>query len=421
MRRDSDIRSSRAGTIVLALLLCLVAACATVEPPTGGPPDTIPPQLLSAFPDSGSVGLTGVDRLILEFSEKVQPVAAERILKFYPDLEVRRSKWKGRRRLTVELLDTLPADTVIVVELTAGYTDMHRVKSPVTRTIVLATSDSLPTGQIRALVTLDNEPVDGAVIELYALPHDSVSWDYETWVPKDPLRRASSDTTGWVTLDWLPTPGGPWLLRFFADSNHDMRAQENEAQRLWPRSWNLDADNEQLALGTMSLFTPSTAGRLIATSLDSTWNTSVYGWSEVIAESDTGLVFLHRTQPARGQIPVAFNDSTIWDPAGPNLCRLTLFADVDGDSMWSVLPDSSAVDTVTWWWEPFAVLDSLNVEPGRPLAIALPSMLSERIQGTAPPLQEMIPDSLSATATDSTFATTDPDSLPTLEDDDPEE
>lgn len=391
------------GISVLVVAIYLAASCATMEAPGGGPEDKTPPELVLTMPDSGSVGLASVDRLVFEFSEKVQPVPAERLLRFYPDLEVRSSHWKGRRRLTVELVEPLPADTVIVVELTAGYSDMHRVQAPTTRIVVLATANTLPEGRLRALVLLDGQPSPKAVAELHPVPHDSVTWSYGAWVPQNPLRRAVADSTGWFSLDWLPVPGGPWLLRLFADNNGDLRPQENEAQRLWPQTWSLSEDHVQPTLDAFELYAPSTPGSLVAVSLDSTWNAPVHGWTEKIADTDTGLVYEHRLRPDKGQIPVSRSDRTIWEGAGPDLCRLVLFADLDGDSLLSALPDSSAVDTVAWWWEPHALVDSVTVEPGRPRSIQLPAMPTDRKPAWEPPSPAlMLPDStLTAAVSDS--------------------
>ena len=69
----------RAGTLIglaAAFGLALTLACATVQPPSGGPVDETPPVLAAAWPESGSVGLDQVQEIRLRFSEKVDPVPA---------------------------------------------------------------------------------------------------------------------------------------------------------------------------------------------------------------------------------------------------------------------------------------------------------------------------------------------------------
>ena len=54
-----------------ALALLLLAACAQVKEPTGGPKDMEPPKLLSAEPADGSINFTG-KRIVLHFDERVK-------------------------------------------------------------------------------------------------------------------------------------------------------------------------------------------------------------------------------------------------------------------------------------------------------------------------------------------------------------
>ena len=200
MRGARGISGARAWTLVPALLLCLLAACATIEPPTGGPDDKTPPVILSISPDSAAVGLRGVRELEFVFSEKVEPLPGERFLTLYPPLEIEKTKWKGRRRARVILLDTLPADTVIVVEIPAGHPDVHRVPSERSLRYPIATADSLPPGRLRLALQQGDTAAVGGVVELYAVPPDTLEW-----FRQDPLRRAEADTPVSYTHLTLPT------------------------------------------------------------------------------------------------------------------------------------------------------------------------------------------------------------------------
>jgi len=369
MKARRGDRRHRAGAAAFALALAaLLGACAQVEPPRGGPEDVTPPRLLATTPDSGAVGLDDVRSLEFLFSEKLTVQPAERLLQFYPPLEVAKSRWKGRRRLTVELRAPVPEDTVVVAFLPAGYRDGHGVGAVRSRTLVFSTGDSLPPGRLGALVTLEGEPAGRAALELLAAPGDTAGAP-----PPEVLRRAvAADSSGHVSLDWLPVPGGPWTLRVFNDENGDGRLADNEPQRLWPGTWTLGPDLPARDLGLLALFKPNTPGRLLAAPPPAPWPAPLLGWPETIGEEDRGFTPAHARRKARGTVP-AQSDTTVWPAAGPGLTRLILFADVDGDSVLSALPDSSAADTVLWTWEPFAVVDSLEIEPGRPLRLALPA------------------------------------------------
>ena len=82
---------------------------------------------------------------------------------------------------------------------------------------------------------------------------------------------------------------------------------------------------------------------------------ALLGWVAKVAEEDTGFVPVHAGGGAKPQ-RIAVGDTTVWEKAGPGRVRAILFADLDGDSLLSALPDSAAVpDTVLWRWEPYAV------------------------------------------------------------------
>jgi len=398
MARRPHAAAARAGRLLPALLACLAAACAQVEPPRGGPEDRTPPVLLSVRPDSGAVGLRGVDRLEFTFSEKVDPRPAQRFLKLYPPLEIAKTKWHGRRRAEVLLRDTLPPDAVVVVEVPRGLPDAHRVASDRTRRYPLATADSLPPGRLAAKVVYHDAAARDAVLELYPLEPDSLPWNR-----RELARRAEADTAGRIEVPWLAAPGGPWVARLFLDENHDLRPGENEAQRLLPGTVATTAAAPLADLGTIRLFAPRDPGSLRGYYADADTARDLFGWAAKVAEQDTGFAPVHAGGAAPARTRVAPGDTTVWEPAGPGAVRVVLFADLDGDSLLSALPDSTALaDSVIWTWEPFVVADSLTVEPGLPLPVALPAVPAAGIPcPVAPPPRPAAaaaPDSLAAAA-----------------------
>ncbi len=382
----------RGGAVGLALLLCLAASCATMEMPTGGPPDITPPEIIAFSPDSAAVGLVGVDRLVFQFSEKMTRRPAESFMRFYPDLEVRKTKWKSRRTLTVILADTLPADTVIVVEIPKGLQDAHRVPSVGSLVFPIATADSIPDGVLAGQALLEGEPAAGAVVELYEVPPDSVDWTRQPVV-----RRAEADTIGRFTVPWLTRPAGPWLVRVFFDDNDDLRPGESEPSRLWPGEFSLTADLAERDLGVLTVYKPTTPGSIIG--LPAEGDSTVFGWPLSIAEDDTGFAPGHARSAPAGLLAVSPGDTNVWSEAGPGLTRLVLFRDLDGDSLMSAIPDSVAADSVAWLWEPFALVDSLEIEAGLPVEVQLPAVPDTMIRCLVPPPLPAPADTASA-ATD---------------------
>jgi hypothetical protein len=413
------ISRDRAIAAALALLASLAAACATIEPPQGGPVDVTPPVVVDVTPDSGSVGLSDLRRLEIRFSEKVDPVPAARFLHLYPPLEIESTSWKGRQRAIVTLRDPAPPDTVLVVELPRGHADVHRVERERSRRYPLATADSLPPGEIRGVLSLEAGPAVGAVVELYDVPPDTLEF-----FRQDILRRTEADSSGRFVLPWLPAPGGPWLLRAFADANGDLRPGDNEAQRLLPVEIALTSAAPVADAGAHTLFGPNTPGRLLG--LPDTLvadKRALFGWTLRISERDTGFAPDHLRSPPPGQAAVVPGDTAVFAPAGPGPVRLVLFADLDGDSLLSALPDSvAAPDSVLWRWEPYTTAEPLEVEPGLDLTHPLPAVPDTlRPCLVAPPIAA-VPDSAAATAAPADSLVpeaADPDTIPAPEGDEP--
>ena len=61
---------------VWAGLACGAIACANVEPPPGGPPDTAPPQVMAVRPESGAVVRDFRQDAEIRFDEVVDEMAS---------------------------------------------------------------------------------------------------------------------------------------------------------------------------------------------------------------------------------------------------------------------------------------------------------------------------------------------------------
>jgi hypothetical protein len=341
--------------------LLLLGSCATVGSPGGGPEDRTPPALVAVAPDSGAVGLGGLRHLGLRVSEKMDPQPASSFLQLFPEVPVAQTKWHGRQEVGVFLEEPLPPDTVIVVEVTASLRDAHGVPMARSRSYPLATADALPDGMLSGRLVMAEEPLADGRVELYAWPPEGRST-----FPLPPLRRAPTDTLGRWQLPWLPWPSGPYYLRAFADPNGDERVGENEARRLLAQPVSLDSLNQQRDLGITVLYDPQTPGRLITSVVGPpAWPGGVMGFTEKIAEEDTGWAPAPQKRRARGQLALTTDGESVFEQVGPGLVRVILFVDADQDSLLSLLPAvGAAAGEGPWFLEPYALLDSLHVEAG---------------------------------------------------------
>ncbi|MBT3317103.1 hypothetical protein HN388_03905 [bacterium] len=350
---------SKTRLATMLVVLYLFVGCATMEAPTGGAADTVPPELVVFFPDSAAVNVPVDSQLIYLFSEKVKPVAPDRMFEFYPELDIKSGSWSKRQQVKINLETPLPPDTTIVVTLAKGYMDVHGFAADKTVVYPFATGAAIDSCSITGRLTMNNGPVISGLLELYSIPPDSIEY-----FQQDPLRRASTDSLGYYNFQWLPTDGGPYLIRAFSDNNGDRRPGDNEATRLFPDE--ISQTMQFVDNGETVIFAPSTPGTLSTiVNLPLPENQVVFSWTEKIGENDDPWTPDDVTFPSNAQ-SVALNDTLVFNEAGPGDVRVFFFADVNSDTLFSILPDSISTDSVQYYFEPHLTIENIFIEPGMP-------------------------------------------------------
>jgi hypothetical protein len=223
------------------------------------------------------------------------------------------------------------------------------------------------------------------------------------------LRRTTTDEKGAYRFDWLPVPGGPWLVRAFTDADDNLRPGDRDALRLLPDTLHLTVEQPEDSGGVTTLFAWDTPGRVLVGPFEPPTHTGqVMGWSLKMAEEDTGWV----PAPEDGTTNPIFS----LDPASggvigevsPGLNRVLVFVDVDGDSTFSGIPDSmlafvpdslrsASPDTTLggdWFLEPWLMAEDIQVEPGLDTRLNLPVEPFLLTPWTPPAPEPASPDSL---------------------------
>ena len=210
----------------VSVLLALAAlACARIEPPPGGPPDTSPPQLLATRPDSfaripgfrGSVEFR-FDEVISEGSSANEGTGTgdlEKLVILSPSTKVPDVSWH-RDRIDVRPNGGWQPDRVYRVELLPGVTDLRRNRSDTGAVLTFTTGAPLPATSIQGTVVdwTTGRPAPAALVEAILLP-DSLPY------------RGVTDSSGHISLG--PLPAGDYVVRGVLDQNHNMRLDPREA------------------------------------------------------------------------------------------------------------------------------------------------------------------------------------------------
>ena len=109
--------------LILVFLLVL-AGCARKGAPSGGPPDLVPPVVVSCAPDSGRARVPLDARISVTFSEGMEPRATGEAVSLAPQVGIRQRRWSGRE-LTLVLEDSMRANQTYTLFVGPSARDRH--------------------------------------------------------------------------------------------------------------------------------------------------------------------------------------------------------------------------------------------------------------------------------------------------------
>lgn len=340
---------------------------------------------------------------------------AQSWLRTYPPLEIKKTGWSRATTATVEFFDPLPADTVIVVEILPGMADSHNVKSSYSYRFPLATGDSIPDAVLTGGLVQADTALAGAVVELYPIPPDTLEY-YQ----QDAVRRTLTDAGGVYHFDWLPSPGGPWLLRAFTDQDGNLRPADKDAQRLHPDTLRIVAGERVAQVAPLTLYPWNTPGTLQTDPFEPpAWPGRVGAFALAVSQADTGWAPapIDTARNPLGWLDPATGGDVEGAPAGQD--RVVVFVDLDADSTFNAVPDSlwgpdvaALSDTVTWYLEPWGLVEGIELEPGLSARFGVPALGDSLVVWSPPPPPPPAPVDSLATAGNDSLATAPADTLP---------
>jgi hypothetical protein len=161
--RNSHLRLQH---LFLLLLSFLWFRCAGEQPPSGGPVDTVPPKIVSAYPEPNTVNFAD-NRIILEFDKYVDETSVESSVFISPSLGVLEFDWSGKE-VEIRFHEPLRANTTYVVTVGTDAIDI-RNKNRMERAYALAfsTGAAIDLGSVSGRV-YDEKP-EGVMIFAYRL------------------------------------------------------------------------------------------------------------------------------------------------------------------------------------------------------------------------------------------------------------
>ena len=173
----------RLRPIAVVLAIAGVACgCGKKGPPSGGPPDLVPPRVIASVPDSGSAGVARDGALTLTFSEPMEPRSTGDAIAIAPPLQIRRFRWSGRT-VTVVLAESLKTSYAYTLLVGVGARDRHGNPLRDGVAVVFTAADSFPPGSIEGKIEARGFSAGSAYLWCYDAardhPPDSTGRDFD--------------------------------------------------------------------------------------------------------------------------------------------------------------------------------------------------------------------------------------------------
>lgn len=338
------------GLRMLPAALCglgLLASCASIGNPSGGPRDEDPPRFVRANPAPGSVNVNR-DRITIDFDEIVNVKDAfSKVVISPPSAQVPRVASQGHR-VTVQFKDTLAPNTTYTIDFANSIEDNNESNKLQGFTYSFSTGPTIDTLQISGMVLSADalEPQQSMLVGVYSNLSDTA---FAT-LPFE--RLAKTDDRGRFSIRGL----APGEYRIFAlnDLDNDYkRANPEEAMAFYdvtlsPTSERITASDTIYNLLTGAVDTVVSRERTRFLPNDILLRSF---------ESDYKSQFLQKYERV---------DSTrlsfIFNAPSDSLPQLDI-VNKEGYKDWAVLERSLHNDTLTYWLRPQSLIatDSLLI------------------------------------------------------------
>lgn len=317
----------------------LLAACASMGTPTGGPRDEDPPRFVRANPSPGTRDFQG-RRITLDFNELINVKDAfTKVVVSPPSASVPRVSSQGRR-VTVDFRDTLLPNTTYTIDFANTIEDNNEGNKLSSFTYTFSTGPDLDTLSVSGMVldALTLEPQQGILVGLHA---DTTAGVFTS-------RRfdhvAKTDDRGRFTIYGLkPVPYNIYALK---DMDGDMKYANPEEDLAFYRTTILPAAERvevtdttfNLLTGAVDTITRRTRTRYLPNDilLRSFNSGRRQQFVETYERRDSTRIFVH-LNTASDRVP------TLTFPDLPDITPAL------------VREHSATRDTLTWWLPPAVV------------------------------------------------------------------
>ena len=175
---------------ILAFVVSLVVACASIGSPDGGPYDENPPVFLGSSPEPFALNVKE-KRVMLEFDEFIKiEKAAEKVVISPPQITMPEIKTNGKK-VVVQLYDSLKSNTTYSIDFSDAIIDYNEGNPLGNFAFLFSTGDRIDTLAVSGTVlnASNLEPIKGILVGLHSDHADSAF----TTKPFDRVSRTDAD------------------------------------------------------------------------------------------------------------------------------------------------------------------------------------------------------------------------------------
>jgi len=142
---------------IFCAFLFILFGCATQIPPSGGPPDTTPPEIIKTYPENGRLNFKD-NHIEVEFSEYVDKRSVQEAIYISPYVEGEiQYKWSGRK-LKILFPEKLKDSTTYVITFGTEIKDLNAGnKMKESFTLAFSTGSSIDSGSISGKIFTSKE------------------------------------------------------------------------------------------------------------------------------------------------------------------------------------------------------------------------------------------------------------------------
>lgn len=328
----------------------LVAACANMGRPEGGPRDELPPVYVRSNPAIGQLNVKG-NKITVEFDENIALDDAMNKIVVSPAQRTTPAISSNAKRVTVELRDTLLPNTTYTIDFADAVKDLNEGNVLDGLALDFATGDTIDTLRISGMVfeaqTL--EPAQGMLVGVYSNLEDSAIHT----LPMD--RITKTNQLGQFTIRNLKE--GTYRIFALNDVNRDYHWDRSEDVAFYDVTISPTAtpttvtDTLVRENGQRDSLVTRDATRYLPDDVLLTWFNEGYS-SQYLKDYK---------RPERNKITFQFGTKA---DTLPIIRLLNTHRAGDEISTWSMLDASPTLDTLTYWIADTSLvaLDSITLE-----------------------------------------------------------